>query len=214
MRATRALRLIAVTGLFVLTMPTSGVGAASPHSVDPDSVSPPLNPHYAPYDCWVTGDGSICRGEVHDKFGWGVMDWFACDGQTIYFSGSEDQKITRWHDQDGNATKTILQTSFPGDVFSLSPTGDGPTVTLRSRFTKHYEYLVPGVRDSRVMRTTGASLIVTTSDGGVIAHEVGWIEFAPGKEDEEVTDFRGPKDLMDDFDGFVTAVCDHLLGAD
>jgi hypothetical protein len=206
-------RILAIS-LLTLAVPAGGATAASPHTLDPDSMLPPLNPHFAPYDCWETGGGSICMGEVHDAWPIEVMDWFTCDGRTIYASGSEDQKITRWHLPDGRATKTILNTSFPADVFSLSPTGSEPTVTLRSRFTKHYEYLEPGVRDSRVMRTTGASLIVTTSDGDVIAREVGWIEYAPGKEDEEITDYRGPKDLVEDFDGFVNRVCQHLLGED
>jgi hypothetical protein len=38
------------------------------------------------------------------------MDWFDCDGQTIYVAGRERQHITRWHDAGGNATSTILDT--------------------------------------------------------------------------------------------------------
>ena len=44
----------------------------------------------------------------------------------------------------------------------------------------------------------------------MLAHETGWIEFAPGLEDEVWTDYRGPKDLLEDFDGFVAEVCDAL----
>ena len=209
MRTNRSRKVVPLLALFVFAMSATGVAAASPHVVDPDSVSPPLNPHYAPYDCWTVGGGSICQGEVEDSYGPFVMDWFDCGGATIYFTGQERQHITRWHDADGNATKTILDTEF-FDVFSLDPSMADPTVTLRSRFTKHYEYLVPGVRDSRVARQTGASFVVKSSDGGVLAHETGWIEFAPGLEDEVWTDYRGPKDLLEDFDGFVAEVCDAL----
>jgi hypothetical protein len=212
MRNNRGRSLVLLLGLFVFAMSASGVGAASPHVVDPDSVSPPLNPQYAPYDCWTVGGGSICQGGVEDSYGPFVMDWFDCGGATIYFTSRERQHITRWHDADGNATKTILNTEF-FDVFSLDPAISDPSVTLRSRFTKHYEYLVPGVRDSRVMRQTGASFVVKSSEGGVLAHETGWIEFAPGLEDEVWTDYRGPKDLLEDFDGFASDVCGALTAA-
>jgi hypothetical protein len=211
MRQRSAMKAIMATSLLALLFPLGMVNAASPHTIDPASLSPTLNPLYAPYDCWTTGAGPICRGESDEQFSGEVMDWFDCDGQTIYVSGEANQKITRWHLPDGRATKTILTLAIPGDVFSLSPSGEGPTVTLRTRLTKHYEYLEAGVRDSRVMRSTGALLVVKASDGGVIAHEVGWVEYAPGKEDDEITDYRGPKDLLDDFDGFVGKVCDHLL---
>ena len=179
--ARRSLALM--LAVLALAVSIGRVSAASPRVVDPDSLSPPLNPKYAPYDCWTVGGGSICQGEVQDSYGPDLMDWFECDGAPIYVSGRERQHITRWHDGDGNATKTILDTEFV-DVFSLDPAISEPSVTLRSRFTKHYDYLVPGDRGSRVMRQTGASVVVKSSDGGVLAHETGWIEFAPGLEDE------------------------------
>jgi hypothetical protein len=211
MRTNRSRNLVPLLALFVFAMSATGVMASSPHVVDPDSVSPTLNPHYAPYDCWAVGDGSICQGEVQASYGPEVFDGFHCDGAVIYVSGRERQHITRWHDADGNATKTILDTEVV-DVFSLDPAMGDPSVTLRGRFTKHYEYLVPGVRDSRVMRQTGASLVAKSSDGGVLAHETGWIEFAPGLEEEVWTDYRGPKDLLEDFDGFLSEVCGALAG--
>ena len=212
MRSNRGRSLVLLFGLFAFAATASGVGAASPHVVDPDSVSPELNPLYAPYDCWAVGGGSICQGEAQGSYGPEVFDGFDCDGASIYISGRERQHITRWHDADGNATKTILDSEFV-DTFSLDPGLADPSVTLRSRFTKHYEYLVPGVRDSRVMRQTGASLIAKSSDGGVLARETGWIQFAPGLEDEVWTDYRGPKDLLEDFDGFLTRMCGALIAA-
>ena len=65
------------------------------------------------------------------------------------------------------------------------------------------------------MRQTGASLIARASaGGGVIAREAGWIEFEPGREEdlEAISDLRGPKDLLEDFDGFLDRLCEHLVG--
>ena len=110
--------------------------------------SPALNPHYAPYDCWATGGGSICRGRcpgvLRDRSSWTGS---TATAQTIYVSGRERQHISRWHDAGGNATKTILDTEIV-DVFSLESGNLGPEVSpLRSRFTKHYDYPVPGDRE-------------------------------------------------------------------
>ena len=205
--------LVVVLSVVASALPLGVVAAASPHVVDPDSVSPPLNPLYAPYDCWTAGTGITCQGDVVGTYGPELIDWFTCAGEDLWLvTGRERQHITRWHDADGNATKTTLQTEFR-DVFSLDPSGAGPTVTLYSRFTKHYDYPVPGDRATRVMRQTGASFIARASaGGGVLAHETGWVLYEPGLEDEVIADLRGPKDLLDDFDGFVERTCEHLLG--
>ncbi len=200
-----------VIGLLALVVPLGGAQAASPHTVDPDSLSPALNPRFAPYDCWATGGGAICEGEIQGSYGPDPMDWFDCDGQTFYVSGRERQQITRWHDADGNATKTIVAIEF-NDVFSFDPGMADPSVSLHYRFTNHFDYLVPGDRDSRVLRQTGASIIVKSSEGGVIARETGWTEYEPGLENEVIADYRGQKDILEDFDGFVAGVC-AALGA-
>jgi hypothetical protein len=80
---------------------------------------------------------------------------------------------------------------------------------MRSRFTKHYDYLVPGDRDSRVMRQNRRSLIASSSERWGY-RETGWIEYEPGLEDEVIADYRGQKDLVEDFDGFVAGVCTAL----
>jgi hypothetical protein len=125
----------------------------------------------------------------------------------MYGAGFERQHITRWHDADGNATKTILHTELY-EYWGLQPDASDARVILRSQFTKHYEYLEPGVRDSRVMRKSGAQFIVKSADGKILARETGWIEFAPGLEDEVWTDYRGHQDLIEGgFDAFASGVC-------
>lgn len=212
MRRIRRRSLALIVVLAATAMPMGAVRAASPHVVDPDSMTPSLNPTYAPYDCWRAGNGVTCQGEVESTYGPDVMDWFECGGPTIWFSGRERQHITRWGDAEGRAVKTILDTEFR-EVFSLDPSGAGPSITMFFRFTKHYDYPIPGDREARVMRQTGASVIARASDGGgVLAHETGWVEFEPGLDEDVVADVRGPKDLLDDFDGFVERACAHLLG--
>ena len=50
MRKRRSWKGVLVALGLVLAVPIGGVRAASPHTVDPATLSPALNPHYAPYD--------------------------------------------------------------------------------------------------------------------------------------------------------------------
>lgn len=34
----------------------------------------------------------------------------------------------RWHDLEGRALKTSIETNFPKDTLSLSPSGEGPAI--------------------------------------------------------------------------------------
>src|SRR5262245_52651241 len=88
----------AITLVWLLS--ASPVAAAS--RVDPATLTPPLNPDFAPWRCQATGAGSICRGAL--TFSWVHADTgLACDGQTIVSTGSATIDTTRWSDRDGRA---------------------------------------------------------------------------------------------------------------
>jgi hypothetical protein len=54
------------TALLLNGVLAAGVQAASPHQVDPSTMTPPLNPAYDPWVCTVTGAGPVCRGHAED----------------------------------------------------------------------------------------------------------------------------------------------------
>ena len=83
-----------------------------------------------------------------------------CDGNPVYVTGSASDRTTRWHLPDGRATKTISDESSD-DRMSLSPTGDGPSVSVRGHWNRHYTYPVPGDRSSRVLTELGAVYVAT-----------------------------------------------------
>jgi hypothetical protein len=64
--------------------------------------------------------------------------------------------MTRWHLPDGRATKTVVNLRYR-DTLSLSTSGDGPVVHLRAAWNRHYTYLVPGDRSTRVQGRRWAS---------------------------------------------------------
>jgi hypothetical protein len=208
MRKIAAVATIALAATLAAGMPAS---AKSPNVVDPSTLTPALNSDFAPWDCFETGQGSTCQGEfrpVYENEPIGLQ----CDGQDVYISGGGREFMTRWHDAEGRATKTVVHLDYPGDQFSLSPTGDGPSVTIRGHFNRHYDYLVPGDRTSRVMTEVGAIYLVNEPGQGLVLQDVGPVTFAPGEEFETITSQHGVHQVYDDPWVVGTVICDALTG--
>ncbi len=182
--------------------------SASPRTVDPGTVQPPLNPDFAPYDCWTSGAAITCRGESratyeHEPIG------LECDGRAVFVSGSERARITRWHHSDGRATRTVLHTDYPADVLTLSADGSGPQAVLSAHWQKHYDYVVPGSLDDRVLTETGRMMQVRVPGRGVTFRDVGTLTFLPGFEYEVVSEEHGVHDMYAGGD-VDAAICDAL----
>jgi hypothetical protein len=198
---------LALTATLSVGVPAN---AKSPNVVDPATVTPALNPDFAPWDCFEAGRGITCQGQfrpVYENEPIGLQ----CEGQEVYISGSGREFMTRWHDAQGRATKTAVHLDYPADVFSLSPTGEGPSVTIRGHFNRHYDYLVPGDRTSRVMTEVGAIYLVNEPGKGIVLQDVGSVTFAPGEEFETITSQHGVHQVYDDPWVVGRVVCDALL---
>lgn len=184
--------------------------AKSPHQVDPALMVPALNPNFAPWSCFETGVKITCQGRseqsyTNEPFG------LQCDGQEVYITGSGRERMTRWQTSEGLATKTVVHLDFPGDAFSLSPTGDGPALTISGHFNRHYTYLVPGDRDSRVLTEVGAIYLAHGPDGGsLVLHDTGRVEFEPGAEFDVIATMRGVHDVYSDPAVVDRVICDAL----
>jgi hypothetical protein len=206
----KKLALLVVLGLLtVLAGAPPAAAASSPHVVDPATVTPTLNPDFAPWSCFRTGKGITCKGSYHSTYVNEEMD-FDCDGRPVYISGSGREFMTRWHDADGRATRTIVHLDYPGDRFSLSPTGDGAFVTVRGHFNRHYVYPVPGDRDTRVLTEVGAIYLMNVRGQGLVVQDTGRVTFQPGQDFDEIDTQSGKHDVYDDFEGFVATICGAL----
>lgn len=206
-------RTAAVIGLALVAalVPLAPAGAKSPRVVDPATVTPALNPDFAPWACFETGKGSTCQGEFRPAYENEPIG-LQCEGQDVYISGGGREFMTRWHDAEGRATKTVVHLDYPGDVFSLSPTGEGPSVTIRGHWNRHYDYLVPGDRSSRVMTEVGAIYLVNQPGQGMVLQDTGRVTFAPGEEFEAITSQAGVHQVYDDPWVVGTVICDALAG--
>lgn len=192
-----------------LASPVGPAAAKSPHTVDPLTMTPPLNPGFAPWTCFLAGTGITCQGQIDETYAnepFGLQ----CDGADVYVTGETQASTTRWHDLDRRALKTSLQTDQPGDRLTLSPTGDGAAVFLSQHYHKHYVYVVPGDLSSRILTETGAFLRLTQPGGGVLFEDVGTTTFAPDRDEEIVTVMHGNHQLYADPAGLDAAICGAL----
>ena len=80
----QTLKLIALT--VALTVPATPAVAGPPHTVEPSSVTPPLNSDFAPWTCTATGTGITCTGEVLEEYTNMPTD-IVCDGAVAYATG-------------------------------------------------------------------------------------------------------------------------------
>src|SRR3954463_12497097 len=96
--------LAALLGVALVLVATPAV-AASPHTVDPATMTPTLNPDYAPWTCVVAGTGITCTGVQDLAYANEAIDQ-ECSGQTVYVTGVQRSKQVRWHDLEGRALKT------------------------------------------------------------------------------------------------------------
>ena len=180
--------------------------AKSPHQVDPAAMQPQLNPQFAPWTCFEAGVGITCQGSYEATYA--GPTGLQCDGQDVYVRGYGREQMTRWHTADGLATKTIAQLSFPEDVYSLSPTGEGPTITISGHWNRHYTYAVPGDLGSRTLTERGL-IYLGTSAYGVVLRDVGQVTFEPGQDFETVASMHGIHHFYSD-PSVVYRLCDAL----
>lgn len=194
--------------LAAFLLPAPEAVAKSPHEVDPAQMQPALNPDFAPWSCFEAGSGITCQGSFEASYH-GPSGFF-CDGQEVWVSGSARAFMTRWHTTEGLATKTDVHLDDPADVFSLSPEGTGPTVTIRGHWNRHYVYPVPGDRDSRILTEVGAIWVVNEPGQGIVLHDTGPVTYEPGAEFEEIAVMHGVHAVSDDPAVVERVICSGL----
>ena len=201
----RILMLLAALGLALVAAPAV---ATSPHTVDPATMTPTLNPDYAPWTCIVAGTGITCTG-LQDLAYTNEATDLRCNGQVVYATGVQRSKFVRWHDLEGRALKTSIQTNFPADRLTLSPTGEGPAVFLSGGWHKHYVYPVPGDLTQRVLTETGSAEKLRVPGEGVTFRDSGSVTYVPDQEYETPSEMHGVHDRFSGAD-LEALICDGL----
>ena len=162
-------------------------------------MTPTLNPEYAPWMCIMAGSGITCTG-LQDLTYTNEATDIACSGEVVYVTGVQRSKFVRWHDLAGRALKTSIQTNFPADRLTLSPTGQGPAVFLSGDWHKHFAYPVPGDLTQRVLTETGSAFKLRVPGEGVTFKDSGTVTYVPDQEYEIPSVMYGVHDRYSDAD--------------
>ena len=203
--ALAALAGAVVTASLVVAAPPAV--SKSPNTVDPATMEPGLNPQFAPWTCFEAGQGITCQGSFEDDYSFRIG--LQCDGRDVWLSGTSREFMTRWHTADGLATRTIVHLDYPEDVFSFSPTGEGPGLVVSGHWNRHYTYPDPGDPTTRVLTERGQ--IYLGKDGrSVVLRDVGTVEFDPGQDYESVASMHGVHDMYSDPTVIDGLICDAL----
>ena len=132
-----------------------------------------------------------------------------CSGAEVHATGHEYSRMVRWHDLEGRALKTSLQTNMAED-FSLPATGDPYSVSSTGSWHKHYDYPVPGDGDARILIETGAMTRLAARGQGVIFQDTGLVTYAPSHEYEEPVVSHGAHHDRFGDTAFDDAICEAL----
>jgi hypothetical protein len=168
MKRVAALLAVCVLGLGV---PTT-VFAGNPDKVDPALMQPALNPAFAPWDCWRTGDRIVCEGSITDSYEGLEVDFLACEPGPIYSAGTYTSIARRIADADGNALKTTFRDSYV-EWFTEDPEGSGLALRSTGHRKQLFEYSVAGDPSTITLSTIGVEIRVTGPGFGVPLHDVG-----------------------------------------
>ena len=193
----------------VLLAPGSAL-AGQPDTVDPALMQPTLNPAFAPWDCWRTGDGISCEGHFSDAWTNREFD-LVCDGRKVYTTGTEERVLVRHGDENGIALWSRSHVEIR-ETLSLQPDGSGPTLTAVGLGAERFDYPTPGDASTRIERDTGLEILVTGPGVGMVLHDVGVMTV---DIDDNVLSSHGPHPIWDDVDAAFAKVCDAFaeLGA-
>jgi hypothetical protein len=135
-------------------------GAQAGSAVDGTTLTPPVLPG-TPCETdgrWVRCDTSNVTTYVNSPA-------FDLPCGTFYETGTDDRHATRWY-ADGLLVRRSVQAQYRA-TWSLSPTGDGPTVTVHGDWNWWVRFPTPGDESTQVLTSHGNGLLVIGARGEI-----------------------------------------------
>jgi hypothetical protein len=156
---------VALAGVLAAAAPNAVAGTPS---VDPSTLQPPPPPGAS---CRLDGRFVICQTELHESLDSEPVLELPCG--TLYETVRDDREGIRWY-EDGLAVRRFVSRHMSG-YWTLSPTGEGPFVTLSGHSNFWTDWLVPGDEATEQDTFHGLDLLAKAPDGGIIAQITGII---------------------------------------
>jgi hypothetical protein len=166
LRALVIASVLALAGLIWM-----GTPAAAGPLIDPSTLQPPPPPDA---ECQADGAWIICHtGLVFTPVNEPILD-FQLPCGTLYETSTDIRRGIRWYDSSDRRLVTRFVTQDMEGTWSLSPTGDGPTVTI-SAHANWRNVNIDADADESTWPTTvhGDGFTARAPGFGVIAHIAG-----------------------------------------
>ena len=160
---------------FLLVLVTAAGLALGPSAAFADQpVTETLNPPPPSFlTCNTVGGGTICMGSETETYGPDNTDITCGSGASafnIFDSGTDEQRVIRFYDSDGNLTRRIIHFKEIGAQWSNPLTG--ATVSYTQNNVTVDVLAVPGDFTSSTQTTTG-EVIIGAGTGGPVLIAVG-----------------------------------------
>ena len=202
----RRTMMVCVLALILAAIAAGTASAAPQGSVDPDTLTPPPPPGA---ECKDTGNYIICHTFGDESWADEPDSLLSCG--RAYSTGSNHSEGIRWYSSEGLLLKRFVRVTDSG-TWSLSPTGQGPTV----RFISHFSFVdymaTPGDFDSATTIEHGLDSRMWRPGSGVMLQLAGIFIFAP----EGITHHGAGEFVLDEEDNLVipaeqdAALCEAL----
>jgi hypothetical protein len=152
----------------ILAAIAAGTASAAPTTVDPDTLTPPPPPGA---ECKATGNYILCQ-TFFDEPSLVNEPVFELSCGTVYETSNIHREGIRWYSSEGLLLRRFVTEDVQG-TWSLSPTGEGPTVAFFAHDNWTDVYTTPGDEESVSTTYHGDSFTAMAPGSGVLFHIAG-----------------------------------------
>ena len=164
-------RILLVCGLaLILAAMWAGTASAAPKTVDPNTLTPPPGEGVVA-ECKETGNFIICQ-TYFDEPSLVNEPVFELSCGTVYETSTVHREGIRWYSKEGLLLRRFVTEDVQG-TWSLSPTGEGPTVRFFAHDNWTDVYTTPGDEESVSTTYHGDSFTAMAPGSGVLFHIAG-----------------------------------------
>ena len=163
----RIVRRAAALGAGIALMLAAAAPASAGPTVDPSTLTPPPPPGA---ECRLDGRWIICQTSLVIELVNEPIVELPC-GQ-IYETSTDVRSGIRFYNTEGLLVKRFATQDVEG-TWSLSPTGEGPTVDVRAHANWWIILAVPGDESTGELTQHGNEFTASSPGFGVIAHIAG-----------------------------------------
>ena len=161
-------RLVLTAAALLVAAPVAGAAPASAGpTVDPSTLTPPPPPGA---ECRLDGQWIICQTSLVSEFVNEPIIDIPCG--TLYETSTDVRRGIRFYNAEGLLVKRFVTQDVEG-TWSLSPTGEGPTVDIRVHANWWIILAVPGDESTGELTQHGNEFTASSPGFGVIAHIAG-----------------------------------------